>query len=109
MDKKSLVKLFEEFTNKSALYCQEATKKLLIFYEQDFKKDWQLQGAAILLIIFVVLMMLVKLEWNSYGPAIMGMEITKTPSYDHVDGSSFDQPPEFPDEDPLTFTKKKNQ
>lgn len=109
IDKRSLVKLFEEFTNKSALYCQEATRVLLTFYEQDFKKDWQIQGTVILLITFLVLMMFVKLEWNRYGPSIMGMELAKTPSYDQIDTSDFYVSPEFPDEDPLTFTKKKNQ
>jgi len=77
------------------------------FIEEDFKNDWQLQGCFVLLILFIFLSILLKLQWNCYGPVITGMELIKSSggSKDNVDHAHHDT---FPDEDPLTFTKKSN-
>lgn len=83
-------------------YIKEEAIKL---YMNDIKKDWQLQGSLILFLVLIFLFLLVKFEWNAYGPAIMEMELGKIPPYaanDNIDGS-FES---YPDEDPLTFLKK---
>ena len=109
VDTKELRKIFDYLANKSIDLIHQSLRMGIAFYEKDIKTDWQLQGTCIFLLLFIFLMILVNLQWNKYGPAITGIELAKSySSFDHVD-SFADTVPEFPDEDPLTFTKKKNQ
>ena len=71
-------------------------------YDTYIKHDWQLQGSCVLVVVFIVLCVLVNLQWNTYGNSIMGVDGSGLSSHEHVN-TTFET---FPDEDPLTFTKK---
>uniref|UniRef100_A0A7M5XG25 Uncharacterized protein n=1 Tax=Clytia hemisphaerica TaxID=252671 RepID=A0A7M5XG25_9CNID len=107
IDKKIVLEKFENFTRTSLQYGQQAFEILQKFYYEEIEKDWQLQGSVFLMFLFCIIMVLVKIQWNKYGLAILGMELSSQPSTDTVDGRGLDTVHEYPDEDPLTFVKKK--
>ena len=109
------MKNFTELLHEAVIYLQEKASNVYIqhgleiissykekateYYTEELKNDWQLQGCIILLIILVILTILIKIKWNKYGSIIMEIGPNNA---DTVDGT-FEN---FPDEDPLTFTKK---
>ena len=76
-----------------------------IFYVNEIKEDWQLQGCLVLFVFIIFMLLLINMAWRIYGPSIMEMELGKTPETDSTDNGA-EQKENIPDEDPLTFTKK---
>lgn len=110
INKKFLLEGFENFTRTSLQYGHKFYETLQKFYQDEIRTDWQLQGAVFFLCLFCVLMILVNMKWNKYGSTILGMKLENNKSYDNVDyPSGLETVQEFPDEDPLTFVKKKTQ
>ena len=113
VDKRFVLELFNNFTESSLHYGQRIANVLHEFYEEQIKSDWQLQGSFVLLVLSLFVMVLVKIQWNKYGPSIMGMELSASKasfdSVDHAGVGSLGSVQEYPDEDPLTFVKKKTQ
>jgi len=109
VDKKFVLELFDNFTKTCLRYSQRVGNALQTFYEDQIKSDWQLQGSFFLLILSLFILVLVKIQWNKYGPSIMGMELSSKASFDSVDHSGVGSVQDYPDEDPLTFVKKKTQ
>ena len=81
--------------------------------------DWQLQASAIGLAVFAVLVLLINCEWNKHKANLMNLDLdreilqARTPSSDKllkVDSfNKYDYDRiQFPDEDPLTFVKKRS-
>ena len=108
INKKPVLESFENFTRTSLQYGHKFYETFQKFYQDEIKPDWQLQGAVFLFCLFFVLMILVTVQWNKYGSTILGMELENNrDSVDHP--SRLETVQEFPDEDPLTFVKKKTQ
>ena len=97
---------FTKVLNYTAYIFKHIQIELLDFYRKDIQIDWQLQGCMILSCLLFILIIFVKIEWNAYGSAIMRLELGKAPPLHHDDNidGSFEF---YPDEDPLTFLKKK--
>ena len=92
------------YWNKTLEVLHSASDVTRDFYDTHIKEDWQLQGSCVLLCMLMVLCVLVNWQWNIYGTTIMGVDGTELPGNEHVN-TTFET---FPDEDPLTFTKKNN-
>ena len=81
-------------------------------YDTHIAHDWQLQGSCVLVLVFLLLCVLVNSQWNTYGQIIMGVDAvnpsssTASSSYAHSNEHVNTAYEVFPDEDPLTFTKK---
>ena len=110
INKKFVLESFENFTRTSLQYGHKVYETLQRFYQDEIKSDWQLQGSVFLLCLFCVIMILVAIQWKKYGSSILGMELSNKRPRDCVDhASGLETVQEFPDEDPLTFVKKKTQ
>ena len=77
--------------------------------KEVIKEDWQLQGCIIAFIVLIILIVLINIEWKRHGSSIMNLETSNDkPSSVSSRNNSFSNLPQFPDEDPLTFIKKKS-
>merc|ERR1711936_951885 len=91
------------YWNDTLAVLRQATHTTWTLYETHVEPDWQLQGSCVLFVVFLVLCLCVKMQWNLYGATIMGGGVDGIDLTSNVN-TTFDT---FPDEDPLTFTKKK--
>lgn len=111
--RKFVLEKFENLTRTSLQYGHKVVEIMQRFYHDEIKSDWQLQGSVFLLCLFSILMIMVTIQWRKYGVMILGVELSKDQSRDFVDHgggtSNLETVQEFPDEDPLTFVKKKTQ
>ncbi len=92
-----------------------------ILFQAAVEQDWQLQCCLIGATILVLLLVLINIEWRRHGSNLMNLDLDRNRIRSDLSASkervlqrqSFHESNEnklqtFPDEDPLTFVKKKN-
>lgn len=87
---------------------------------EKIKEDWQLQASVVGFGILVFLLILINIEWRKHGSNLMNLDLDNHLQQDHVVSSErvlkmdsfnqydYEKIQQFPDEDPLTFVKKRN-
>ena len=87
---------------------------------ETIKEDWQLQASVIGFGVLIFLLILINFEWSKHGSNLMNLDLDNHLQQDHIVSSErvlkmdsfnqydYEKIQQFPDEDPLTFVKKRN-
>ncbi len=102
---------------------EQAIEKLSSIYlelKSAIDQDWQLQGCIFGAFVLGILLILINIEWGRHGCNLMNLEVDRkrlqkslsTSSKEDVlyresFSSNVNTVQSFPDEDPLTFVKKR--
>ena len=105
--------LIENIQNEFLAFCYSL--------EAIFESDWQLQASIVGFFILIVLIVLIKREWAKHEPHLTNLHqkhkgilhnssvsnerLAKLDSFTKYD---YDRIQQYPDEDPLTFVKKRS-
>lgn len=98
----------------------EKLSNLVEFVKLAVNNDWQVQGCVIGIFILCILLVLINIEWKIYGSSLVDLDMDRDRIQQDLSTSNSNLSPrelfngadlnkvhQFPDEDPLTFVKKR--